>query len=125
MLALPEIVIRLHTSISHVPWVITAYNLALIITAVAAIPCARRFASTRALIAGLALFGFASIGCGVANTMSALVPFRCLQGVGGGLLLCASLPMLASTAPAGDSPLNGWSAAAAIGIAVDPPPAAS
>jgi MFS family permease len=120
VLALPQIVTRLHTSISHVPWVITAYNLAVIITAVAVIPFARRIASTRALIAGLALFGLASIGCGVANSMSALVPLRCLQGVGGGLLLCASLPMLASTAPPGDSPLNGWSAAAAIGIAVGP-----
>ena len=120
VLALPEIVTRLHTSISHVPWVITAYNLALIVTAVAVIPFARRLNSTRALIAGLALFGLASIGCGVANSMSALVPLRCLQGAGGGLLLCASLPMLAGTAPPGDSALNGWSAAAAIGIAVGP-----
>ena len=120
VLALPEIVTRLHTSISHVTWVIMAYNLALIVTASAVIPFARRLHSTRALIAGLALFALASIGCGVANSMSALVPLRCLQGVGGGLLLCASLPMLASTVRPGDSPLNGWSAAAAIGIAVGP-----
>ena len=52
--------------------------------------------------------------------MCALVPLRCLQGVGGGLLLCASLPVFAGTARSGDSPLNGWSAAAAIGIAVGP-----
>ena len=120
VLALPEIVTRLHTSISQVTWVIMAYNLALIVTAVAIIPFARRLDAKRALIAGLALFGLASIGCGAANTMSALVPLRCLQGVGGGLLLCASLPMLASTVRPGDSPFNGWSAAAAIGIAVGP-----
>jgi MFS family permease len=120
VLALPEIVTRLHTSISHVTWVIMAYNLALILTAAAVIPFARRLDSTRAVIAGLALFGLASIGCGTANSMSVLVPLRCLQGVGGGLLLCASLPMLASTVGPGDSPLNGWSAAAAIGIAVGP-----
>src|SRR6516162_9320139 len=95
VLALPEIVTRLHTSISHVTWVITAYNLALIVTAAAVIPFASRLDATRALIAGLALFGLASIGCGVADSMTALVPLRCLQGVGGGLLLCASLPMLA------------------------------
>ena len=120
VLALPEIVTRLHTSISHVTWVIMAYNLALIVTAAAVIPFAHRLDSTRALIAGLALFGLASIGCGTANSMSVLVPLRCLQGVGGGLLLCASLPMLANTVRPGDSPLNGWSAAAAIGIAVGP-----
>jgi MFS family permease len=120
VLALPEIVTRLHTSISNVTWVITAYNLALIVTAAAVIPFARRLDATRALIAGLVLFGLASIGCGVADTMSALVRLRCLQGIGGGLLLCASLPMLAGTVRPGDSPLNGWSAAAAIGIAVGP-----
>jgi len=90
VLALPEIVTRLHTSISHVTWVITAYNLALIVTASAVIPFARRSDSTRALIAGLGLFALASIGCGLADSMSALVPFRCLQGVGGGLLLCVA-----------------------------------
>jgi predicted MFS family arabinose efflux permease len=120
VLALPQIVTRLHTSISQVPWVIAAYNLALIVTVLAVIPFARRLDSTRTLIAGLALFGLASIGCGVANSMSALVPLRCLQGVGGGLLLCASLPMLAGSARPGDCALNGWSAAAAIGIAVGP-----
>jgi predicted MFS family arabinose efflux permease len=121
VLALPEIITRLHTSISHVTWVIMAYNLALIVTAAAVIPFAGRLASPRALVAGLALFGVASIGCGVVNSVSALVPLRCLQGVGGGVLLCASLPMFASTARPGDSPFNGWSAAAAIGVAVGPP----
>jgi MFS family permease len=120
VLALPQIVARLHTSISHVTWVIMAYNLALIVTAVAVIPFAGRLDSTRALIAGLALFGLASIGCGLSNSMAALVPFRCVQGVGAGLLLCASLPLFASTARPGDSALNGWAAAAAIGIAVGP-----
>jgi predicted MFS family arabinose efflux permease len=120
VLALPQIVVRLHTSISQVVWVIMAYNLALIVTAAGVIPFARRLASAQALIGGLTLFGLASVGCGLANSMAVLVPFRCLQGVGGGLLLCASLPMFAGTARPGDSPLNGWSAAAAIGMAVGP-----
>ena len=37
VLALPQIVDRLHTSISHSVWVIVAYNLALIVGAVAVI----------------------------------------------------------------------------------------
>ena len=119
VVALPEIVAQLHTSISHVTWVIMAYNLALIAAALAVIPFARRLDSSRALVAGLALFGLASIGCGLANSLSALVPLRCVQGAGGGLLLCASLPIFAGTARRGDS-LNGWSAAAAIGVAVGP-----
>jgi len=120
VLALPQIVARLHASISGVTWVIMSYNIALIATAVAILLRGGRLASTRMLLAGLALFGLASLGCGAANSMAALIPFRCAQGVGGALVLCASLPMFASTARAGDSPLIGWSAAAAIGVAVGP-----
>jgi MFS family permease len=120
VLALPGIVIRLHTSISHVTWVIMAYNLALIVTAAAVVAFGRRRSSTPVLVAGLAVFGLASIGCGAADSMSTLVPLRCLQGVGGGLVLCASVPMLAAARRPGDSPFSGWSAAAAIGMAVGP-----
>ena len=42
VLALPQIVVRLHTSISHVTWVITAYNLALIAGTLAVLPVAQR-----------------------------------------------------------------------------------
>jgi MFS family permease len=120
VLALPQIVARLHTSISHVVWVIMVYNLALMVAAALVIPFARQLASTTALIAGLALFGIASIGCGLANNLTELIPLRCVQGAGGGLLLCASLPLFARTARPGDSPLYGWSAAAAIGMAIGP-----
>ena len=120
VLALPQIVGQLHTSISHVPWVIMAYNVALIATAVAVIPLADRVASPRVLMAGLTMFGLASIGCGAAGSIGELVPLRAMQGVGGALLLCASLPVVAATARPGESPSSGWSTAAAIGMAVGP-----
>ncbi len=120
VLALPEIVDRLHTSISHVVWVIVAYNLALIAGAAAVLLFARPLSSARALVSGLALFGVASLGCGAANSLTVLVPLRCVQGFGGALILCSSLALFAGSARPGDSPLYGWSAAAAIGAAVGP-----
>jgi predicted MFS family arabinose efflux permease len=120
VLALPQLLDRLHTSVEHVTWVIMGYNLALIVASVAVIPIARRLPSLPVLVAGLAVFGLASIGCGLSNTLSALIPLRCVQGLGGGLILAASLPMFARAARPGDSPLYGWSAAAAIGAAVGP-----
>ncbi len=120
VLALPEIVDRLHTSISHVVWVIVAYNLALIAGAGAVLLFARKLSSSRALVSGLVLFGLASIGCGASNSLHALVPLRCVQGAGGALILCSSLALFAGSARPGDSPLIGWSAAAAIGAAVGP-----
>ncbi len=120
VLALPQIVARLHTSISDVTWVIMAYNLGLMVSAVAAIPFARRLASPRALVAGLAIFGVASIGCGLSGSMPLLVALRGVQGVGGGLLLCASLPVFASMSKVDGSSPHGWAAAAAVGMAIGP-----
>ena len=120
VLALPQIVDRLHTPIAHVTWVIMAYNLALIVVSVGVAFFARRLPATPTLVAGLIIFGLASIGCGASNSLAALIPFRCVQGVGGGLVLAASLPLFTAVARPGDSPLVGWSAAAAIGAAIGP-----
>ena len=123
VLALPQIVVRLHTSISHVTWVITAYNIALILATLAVLPVARRLASTRALVAGLTVFGLASLGSGAAGSLTVLIVWRCIQGAGGALLLCSSLPLLRSGATgARDSgaQLRSWAVAAAFGAGVGP-----
>jgi MFS family permease len=120
VLALPQIVDRLHTSISHVTWVIVAYNIALIVGAVAVISIGRRLPSRQVLVAGLAVFGLASIGSGAANSLTALVALRSVQGIGGALLLCASLPELGIAARPDESPSASWAAAAALGAAIGP-----
>src|SRR5205807_4642818 len=101
-------------------WVITAYNLALITGSLTILPVARWLTSRWALIAGLAVFGLASIGSGLANSLAVLLAMRCVQGAGGALLLAASLPLYASVARRGENPLSGWSAAAAVGAAIGP-----
>jgi predicted MFS family arabinose efflux permease len=120
VLALPQIVIRLHTSISHVTWVITAYNLSLIACTIAIVPFATRLASRRALVTGLAIFGLASLGSGVARDLTVLIVFRCIQGAGAALLVCASLPLFARPGDSGSSLLHSWATTAAFGAAVGP-----
>jgi MFS family permease len=120
VLALPQVVVRLHTSVSHVVWVIIAYNAALIAGALAVRvlnPVGRVWPL---LLGGLGLFGAASIGAGVAPSLTWLVIFRVAQGLGGGALLCASLPALADACRPGDSPKALWSSAAAVGAALGP-----
>ncbi len=120
VLALPQIVVRLHTSISHVTWVITAYNLALIASTIAMLPFAARLATRRSVVAGLAVFGLASLGSGLADSLTVLVVWRCVQGAGAGLLLCASLPLFAGGRRDGAMVLQSWAATAALGAAVGP-----
>src|ERR1019366_2834560 len=117
VLALPQIVTRLHPSISHVPWVIMAYNLALIAGALGILAVWGGFTSKRALIAGLLVFAAASLACAAAQSVGVLVALRVAQGAGGALLLCASLPQFVAATRSDGSPLAGWAAAAAIGAA--------
>ncbi|HEY5187644.1 MAG TPA: MFS transporter [Solirubrobacteraceae bacterium] len=123
VLALPQIVVRLHTTISHVTWVITAYNLALIASTLGILPIAARLASRRALVAGLAVFGLASLGSGAAGSLTVLIAWRVLQGAGGALLLCASLPLLrrpSADRGGANAQLRSWALAAAFGAGVGP-----
>jgi predicted MFS family arabinose efflux permease len=120
VLALPQIVARLHTSISHVTWVIMAYNLALIAGSLAILAMSRRLTAKPVLITGLLVFAVASLACSQAQSVGVLVALRVAQGVGGALLLGASLPQFAAATRAGESPLAGWAVAAAIGAAIGP-----
>ena len=121
LLALPELVARLHTSISHVIWVIVVYNLALIAGSLVVRFAPRTPPVEPMLIGGLLLFGAASLAAGLAQDLTALLIARGFQGIGGAVLLCASLPPMARASAAGDaSPLRTWSAAAAIGAAIGP-----
>jgi MFS family permease len=120
VLALPQVVVRLHTSISHVVWVIVAYNAALIAGALAVRVLNPVGRQRKLLVGGLAIFGAASVGAGVAPSLTWLVLFRIVQGLGGGVLLCASLPALAEACPPGDSAKALWSSSAAVGAALGP-----
>lgn len=121
LLALPQVVARLHTSISHVVWVLVVYNLALIAGSLVVRSTPAHPPVAPLLISGLALFGAASLAAGLMSTLTGLLIARGFQGAGGAVLLCASLPPLARATRQTDlSALRTWSAAAAIGAAVGP-----
>jgi EmrB/QacA subfamily drug resistance transporter len=88
----------LHSSISDIQWVVTAYMLAL----AAVIPvtgwAARRFGAKRVYVVSLVLFTAGSVLCGLANSTTELVVFRVIQGVGGGMLLPIGQLMMADAA---------------------------
>src|SRR5438270_1475851 len=88
----------LHSTISQIQWVVTAYMLAL----AAVIPitgwAARRFGSKRVYLLSLVLFTAGSALCGLATSAGELVVFRVLQGAGGGMLLPIGQLMMAEAA---------------------------
>jgi len=93
VLALPDLYRAFDTSIVGVSWVVTSYNMAVVAAAVFFLPLASRLEPGATARAGIMLFAFASLGCAAAWRLEALVGFRALQGLGGALLLGASLPL--------------------------------
>ncbi|HEV7943473.1 MAG TPA: DHA2 family efflux MFS transporter permease subunit [Solirubrobacteraceae bacterium] len=88
----------LHSPISQVQWVVTGYLLAL----AAVIPvtgwAARRFGAKQVYLVSLVLFTAGSAACGFANSLGALVLFRVLQGVGGGMIMPVGQMIMAQMA---------------------------
>ncbi len=85
--ALAEIAQGLHTTVSTAQWTISGYVLALGMVVPVAAWASERFGAKQVWIAALALFLIASVLSSAAWDIDALIGFRLLQGVGGGLML--------------------------------------
>ena len=96
--AIPTLGRDFHTSISTIQWVMTGYLLAF----ASVIPltgwASERFGAKRIWIAALLLFMVGSVLAGSAWSVEALIGFRVLQGLGGGLLMPVGQTILAQAA---------------------------
>src|SRR5207344_2495056 len=105
--------------VSEVAWVLTAFNLVL---ALAAVPAARwsRPRSGVALMGGLVVFGVASALCAAAPSLGALVANRCLQALGGAVVVTAALEQLVAEEGSEQRAISLWGAAGVTGAAIGP-----
>jgi EmrB/QacA subfamily drug resistance transporter len=119
--ALPTIGRKLHMPESALQWVVTGYALTfggfLLLGGRAADLLGRR----RILMAGLALFTAASLGCGLATSEGFLIAMRFLQGLGAAMVLPAALSIVMNMFPEGaerNKALGVWGAIGASGATV-------
>src|SRR2546421_293560 len=112
--ALPTIGRKLHMPESSLQWVVTGYALTfggfLLLGGRAADLLGRR----RILMVGLALFTAASLGCGLATSDSALIPMRCLQGLGAAIVLPAPAGLRRLVYAGAAAPQAGWGSARTV-----------
>ena len=120
VLALPELYGRFQTSIEGVSWVVTAYNLAVAVTALALVLLVHRLDAARVLAVGLAVFLVASVACALAGSLGFLIGARAVQGVGAALLLAGSLPVLGALTGSDATGARVWTLAGTFGLAVGP-----
>jgi len=120
VLALPEIYRSLDVSVTGVVWVLVAFNLVMALCAVPAAFAARRVGPARATVGGLAVFGIASLVCGVSPSLALLLAARCVQAAGGAAAVCGALELLPAELGSERRAARVWAAAGAIGAALGP-----
>jgi MFS family permease len=120
VLALPDIYRSLDVSVSGVTWVLVAFNLVMALVAVPAALFARRAGPARATLFGLGLFGLASLACGLAPSLAALLAARCVQALGGAAAVCGALELLPAELGSEAKAARVWAAAGALGAALGP-----
>ncbi|MEN8514837.1 MFS transporter [Burkholderia sp. RS02] len=85
--AYPTIQRELHASVAQLAWIGNMYVLGLTVVIPLGTWLARRFGERRLLIASLLLFALGSAGVGLSASIGALLAWRLIQGLGGGLLI--------------------------------------
>ena len=97
--AVPAIGAGLGVGVTGLQWVVNGYALALAALLLVGGALGDAYGHRRVVLAGLALFGAASAGCGLAPTVGVLVAARVLQGVGAALLLPGTLAIITRAFP--------------------------
>lgn len=99
-IAFPDITATFpRASLADLSWVFTAYNVVFAALLIPAGRLADARGRRRVFLAGLALFGLASVACAVAPTAGVLVGARAVQAVAAALLAPASLALLLPAFP--------------------------
>ena len=98
-IAVPAIITDLGTSITQVSWVLNAYNITLVVLFLSMGRIADRYGKKRIFIAGLVIFTFFSLACGLAPSIGFLIAFRVGQAVGAAGMVPVSLAIMLGVFP--------------------------
>jgi EmrB/QacA subfamily drug resistance transporter len=111
------------SDVATLSWVLNAYAIVFAALLVPAGRLADRFGRRRSFLAGTALFVAASILCGLAPSVGALIAARVVQAAGAAILMPTSLALLLPEFPPKERPaaIGVWAAAGGIAAAFGPP----
>jgi EmrB/QacA subfamily drug resistance transporter len=120
--ALPTLAQVFAASFQQVQWIVLAYLLSVTALVVSAGRLGDTMGRRGLLLSGLLLFTVASILCGLAPNLWALVSLRGLQGVGAAILMALTLAMVGETVPKErtGSAMGLLGALSAVGTALGP-----
>lgn len=120
--ALPILQREMHASSQAMQWVIEGYALFLSALMLAGGSLGDRLGRRRMFLAGALIFAGASLACAIAHTVEQLVVARCVQGIGGALLVPESLAIITASFDERrrGAAIGTWSGFLAAAMAVGP-----
>lgn len=121
--ALPTLATDLDASTGELQWFTASYTLVLGALIIPMGSLGDRFGRKRLLLAGLALFGAASVACALASSAGVLIAMRAIQGVGGAAMMplsMAMLPVLFQDREERTRAMGIWVTSSAIGLPLGP-----
>jgi EmrB/QacA subfamily drug resistance transporter len=120
--ALPRIGRDLGGGMTTQQWVLDGYMLTLSALLLLGGVLGDRYGRRRVFVIGLAAFGIASLGCGLAPSAATLIAARLVQGVGGALLVPGSLALIDASIRSEDRSraIGVWAGLSGVSTAVGP-----
>jgi EmrB/QacA subfamily drug resistance transporter len=94
--ALPSLVRQLHASNTELQWVVDAYNLLFAGSVLAAGSLSDRFGRKGMLIAGLSVFGLASLAGGLMDNPGQVIAARAVMGLGAAMVFPSTLSLISN-----------------------------
>src|SRR5260221_3170434 len=121
-IALPVLQTTMGATIADVQWVVEAYTLFLAALMLTGGALGDRLGRKRVFTIGVVTFTAASIACGLAPSLAALIAFRGLQGIGAALMVPGSLSIISATFPDEErgKAIGTWSAFTSITMVLGP-----
>jgi EmrB/QacA subfamily drug resistance transporter len=121
--ALPSLVRELHASDSQLQWVVDAFNLLFAGSVLAAGSLSDRFGRKGMLLAGLTVFGLASLAGGMMSSPAQLIAARSVMGVGAAMVFPSTLSLITNVFTergARARAIGLWGAITGVAIALGP-----
>ncbi len=122
-ITLPKMTEYFNTTMTHISWIVNAYNLAFAAIILTASRLADQFGRKKLFIIGVFLFTISSLLCGISNSLEVLILLRTLQGLSAAFVVPVAMPLSAEIFPPEKrgTIMALWGAFAGLAAASGPP----